>query len=95
MAVSVAGSLALAAACRSDTSVSMLSPTMNSIAPSISRVVTKPMAAPSCWRFTTEKRATAVPMPAMPVQRSRNTPQRIWPSFPAVSTALGSVSTGA
>ena len=45
--------------------------------------------------LTTEKSATAVPMPAMPVQRSRKTPQRIWPSFPAVSTALGSVSTGA
>ncbi len=47
---------------------------MNSIAHSITLVVTKPMAAPSCWRFTTEKRATAVPMPAMPVQRSRKSP---------------------
>ena len=77
MAVSIAASLALAAACRSDTSGSMLRAAMNSIAPSITLVVTKPMAAPSCWRFTTEKRATAVPMPAMPVQRSRKTPQRI------------------
>src|SRR6187402_2862991 len=33
-------------------------------------------------------------MPAMAVHRSRKTPRRIWPSLPAVSTALGSLRTG-
>ena len=63
-------------------------------APSKMRVVTKPSAKPSCCRLSTEKSATAVPMPARATIVSSKPPTRIAVSPPTLRMKFGSVFTG-
>ena len=64
---------------------------MKIMAASTMRVVTKPSAKPSLCRLTTEKSATAVPMPARATMSSRTVPTSTPVTLPEPRIQAGSL----
>ena len=79
---SESASAPVAPGCRMDTTVSRLMMPMTITAASNIRLVTKPSASVSFCRLTTGNSATALPMQASALTRSRTLPHTTWVSAP-------------